>query len=571
MNFADDLMRIEAEALGEKSSGAGNSRKKSVEPKASGMLQQGCFESIYHDGKPYFLVLNDGKFHLAEAVESNGKVYVPKEAKGFPYEPYGFYDGDVDVGSLFCEVKQWMQKLIDIEPIYHDILAVCVLLSYQQEKMQTVPYLFIYGDNESGKTTVLKVLNKMCYRPLFGVTIPTADLYGYLEDEDAIGCILEDEIQGVEKDTDKIKIYKSGYARGAKVPRIITTENSRYIKYYNAFCFKACASEQIPRLKGFSERFIFIPMVSGSPEVEWVDLTREQMEQLSILRNKLLKWRMLTRSLELPGISINIRGRLKEIWKPLLQVACGLPVYETLLGFVEDFEKERINERQGSLEGKVVKVVVDAIGENTKRESGKVTVPFSRIWSGLQEELDGEVNPAKEYMMHTSEFDDVTKRKVAFRLRELLGAKATVTKEKRTNGSWASVKSFTFKIDKVARVAKKYGFNFATVPLIGLNPRGESASEAIFGKPEKSIFQEKKPEKSSGKIDENADVPQGLNSMGRTVEKPTTPAETCARWRTESCPAAVPSAIFPETPCPLTCSQYAPKSKGSAENERFGD
>ena len=66
----------------------------------------------------------------------------------------------------------------------------CTLLTYQQEKLQTVPYLFCYGDNESGKSTVLQVLKSLCYQPMYGVTIPSADLYGYLEDSDGQSCIL---------------------------------------------------------------------------------------------------------------------------------------------------------------------------------------------------------------------------------------------------------------------------------------------------------------------------------------------------------------------------------------------
>ena len=126
------------------------------------------------------------------------------------------------------------------------MLTGCVLLSYHQEKFQTVPYIYVYGDNESGKSTVLQVLKFLCYRPMYGVTVPSADIYGFLEDSDAIGCILEDEVQGIHKDTDKIKIYKAGYKQGAVVPRTIITQHDRIIKYYNTFCFKACASEQIP-------------------------------------------------------------------------------------------------------------------------------------------------------------------------------------------------------------------------------------------------------------------------------------------------------------------------------------
>jgi len=41
-------------------------------------------------------------------------------------------------------------------------------------------------------------------------------------------------------------------------------------------------------------------------------------------------------------------------------------------------------------------------------------------------------------------------------------------------------------------------------------------------------------------------------------------AESCEFWKTNKCSAAVPSAIFPDTPCPETCSNYRPKWEGSS-------
>lgn len=248
---------------------ADKEKKGKKQLKDSGFTVDGCFEAVYVDEKPCFLVKNSENFSIAESVEVNGEKFFPKEAKNIPYEPYGFYkDAVPNREELFRKIRDKFETFIDVEPIWKDVLSACVLLSYHQdqEKLQTVPYLFLYGDNESGKSTVLQVLKFLCYRPMYGVTIPSADLYRYLEDSDSIGCILEDEVQGIQKDTDKIKIYKAGYKEGDVVPRTIITQHDRIIKYYRTFCFKACASEQIPQVKGFNERFLFVPMVEGSPK-----------------------------------------------------------------------------------------------------------------------------------------------------------------------------------------------------------------------------------------------------------------------------------------------------------------
>jgi len=366
-------------------------RKKPV-LKDSGLSPSGYFEAIYYRGEPRFLVENGGNFSIVDSLSVNGEEFTPKDVRHIPYEPYGWFEGQVpNREDLFWMVRREIDSFIDVESIWKDTLTAAVLLTYQQEKLQTVPYIFVYGDNESGKSTVLQVLKSLCYRPMYGVTIPAADIYGYLEDSDGTGCIFEDEVQGIHKDTEKIKVYKAGYKQGAVVPRTILTDHDRIIKFYRTFCFKACASEQIPQVKGFNERFLFIPMVEGCPEKEWADITREDLKRLQDLRNCLLKWRMLSREWQLPDVEIPFKGRLKELWKPLLQITSGLTVYDNLFKFVETQQSERLKIKQDTLEGKIVKVVVEILNDGNDGFS----IPFSLIWSRLQEELDGKIDEKK--------------------------------------------------------------------------------------------------------------------------------------------------------------------------------
>jgi len=423
--------------------------------KDSGYTGSGCFEAIYHNEKPAFLLRNSENFNIAESIEIGEETFFPKEAKNIPYAPYGYFEGQVpSPEDLFWKIKDEFQIFIDLENIWREVLSSCVLLSYQQEKSQTVPYIFLFGDNESGKSTILQLLKLLCYRPMYGVTIPAADIYGYLEDSDSIGCTLEDEVQGIQKDTDKIKIYKAGYKQGAVVPRTVITSFDRIIKYYRVFCFKACASEQIPQVKGFRERFIEISMVEGFPEKEWTDVTKEDFNRLHNLRNVLLKWRMLTREQDLPNVEVGMKGRLKELWKPLLQITHGLTVYNNLSRFVEDLKKERLSVKQDTLEGNIVKVVTSIFNES--RDNAPM-IPFQTIWTNMTEELGGKIDENKPHAMETSEFFRVTKNKVGYRLREVLCGKSKTIREKD-----ATVKAYEFNLEKLGRIAKKYGFELVT-------------------------------------------------------------------------------------------------------------
>jgi len=222
------------------------SSKKEQPPshKASGLAAEGYYEAVYHKEKPAFLVANREDFKIMEKVTVDSKSYLSKEwPNEIPYEPYGAYEGNIpNREELFWKIRDEFDLFLDLEPIWKDFLAACVFLTYQQEKLRTVPYVYFVGDNESGKTVALNLLNWLCYRPLLGVTIPSADTYGYLDDADAPGTILVDDAQGLHRDLDKAKIYKAGYKQGAVVPRTIITQNQRFIKYFRVFCFKACAA-----------------------------------------------------------------------------------------------------------------------------------------------------------------------------------------------------------------------------------------------------------------------------------------------------------------------------------------
>jgi len=473
--------------------------------KDSGLAEEGYFEAIYHNDKPAFLIKSSEGFIISETVECNGETFQPKDVKRIPYDSYGYYKGKVTQREdLFWKIREEFHSFIDVEPIWQNVLAACVMFTYQQEKLLTVPYIFVYGDNESGKSTVLQLLKFLCYRPMYGVTVPAADIYGYLEDVDSIGCVLEDEVQGIRKDIDKIKIYKAGYKRGAVVPRTVLTQYDRIIKYYNTFSFKAVASEQIPQVKGFRERFIEIAMVEGYPDKEWTDITSEDLKRLNDLRNMLLKWRLLSREWQLPEPKLSMRGRLKELWKPILQITDGLTVYETLADFVEKQKNERLSSRQNTLEGHLVKAVTEL--HNEAEISPVPHIPFQTIWLRLAEDLEGKIDDQKPHVMDTSEFFRVTKNKVGYRLREILSGKSKTVREKDV-----TVKAYEFNHEKLRRVARKYGYELVTkLPMLP-SSEGVGASDSTLKHHENDVEKERLIPQQLGNVSNSVTIIRNMS------------------------------------------------------------
>ena len=485
-------------------------KKKEKKPlhKACGLAEEGSFEAIYHKGKPAFLVKTSEGFKILETVTNEGNPIAPKELNEIPYEPYGFYEKTVpNREQLFWKIRDEFEWFLDVEPIYKDFLAACVLLSYQQEKVRTVPYIYFYGDTESGKTVALTLLSMLCYRPMFAVTLPSADIYGYLDDSDAPGTILEDEVQGFGKDWDKSKIYKAGYKQGAKVPRTIILEHKRFIKYFRCFCLKACAAERMPRVKGLLERFIFISMVEGFPNKDWADISKEDLKRIRELRDMLLKWRLLTEEWEMPNVELPIKGRLKELWKPVIRIVQGLTVEKDLRGFLESLQQQRMDEKQNTLEGHLVKVVASLYVKGR-------SISFSAIWATLIEDLEGKLDEKRPHKMYTAEFGEVTKQKVGYRLREVLSGK-----KRPYRSPEGVIKVYKFDSEKLRRVARKYGCNFVTKL-----PSLSTSREATVDKNMKKLHEnnvegmEKGPEKL-------VETPLELGYIGNSVTNLVTPSQ----------------------------------------------
>jgi hypothetical protein len=181
----------------------------------------------------------------------------------------------------------------------------------------------------------------------------------------------------------------------------------------------------------------------------------------------LLKWRLEDRDWQLPEVLMPVKGRVKELWKPLLQITQGLTVYDGLFKFVENQKNKRLSDKQNTLEGHIVKVVSSLYNE------GNETIPFLDIWQGLVSDLDGKLDDKKPHVMDTSEFFQVTKNKVGYRLREVLSGESKPIREKDSEGNDVVVKAYVFDPSKLRKVAKKYGYELVTkLPSL---PSSESA------------------------------------------------------------------------------------------------
>jgi hypothetical protein len=231
-------------------------------------------------------------------------------------------------------------------------------------------------------------------------------------------------------------------------------QGPKKIVYFPVFCLKIATSEALPtgfRSKGLTSRLIQQEMTVGDPKQEWADKPEERDRRLNQIRDQLLAWRLYNYDQKLPELNLRayrIKGRLREIYEPLLQVLYGLPDYEVLLTHLQQTARERAAELENSFEGKIVNAVWKLIGK-----TNETILPFEKLWSQLLADLEGETDGRTSHVMHTPDFGDITKHKVGYRVREVLGAKRDVVRSKQGK----SVRAYLFNRDKLLRTAKRYG------------------------------------------------------------------------------------------------------------------
>ncbi|MCL2477815.1 hypothetical protein, partial [Candidatus Bathycorpusculum sp.] len=133
----------------------------------------------------------------------------------------------------------------------------------------------------------------------------------------------------------------------------------------------------------------------------------------------------------------------------LLQVTTGLAVEHRLREYLEQNRRDRLEEKNKTLESYIVRDVF-ALHEPER------PVAFGAIWKHLEVELDGVVDDKKQ-KMETPEFGVLTKRHVGSRIGAVLNAKSS-----RATIEGEYVVGYLFDKAKLARAAKKYGLTTQT-------------------------------------------------------------------------------------------------------------
>jgi hypothetical protein len=314
-------------------------------------------------------------------------------------------------------------------------------------------YLFFIGGNNCGKSNNLLVLKYLAYRNFTSTDMTAPNIYQFLgSGEEGQGTLCEDEADRIDDDRQKMAIYKNGYIKGFPVARTDTSFGRKQQKY-NTFGFKAFAAERFPdpvKAKGFNQRVIELHCSSGNPQHDIAEVTDETgaeefqqlRDELNEVRNTLLLMRLLHFHQVIPNIKLNIKGREKQLFKPVLRIFQKTETLTHLLPVISNYVMQKREANFSSLHAFLYRVIKDLIKE---RQTSLLESSF--IWDYIKANLQGEEIHGKPLSYETSEFGTLSQKEITQTLEHIFGAKI-----KKTHG----IKALQFIVPKLDRLGNVY-------------------------------------------------------------------------------------------------------------------
>jgi hypothetical protein len=172
----------------------------------------------------------------------------------------------------------------------------------------------------------------------------------------------------------------------------------------------------------------------------------------------LLIYRLLHFHDIIPDIKLNIKGREKQLFKPVLRIFQKTETLAELLPVISSYVIQKREANFSSLHAFLYRVIKDLIAERqtTQLESGFV-------WDYIKANLPGAEIPGKALSYDTSEFGTLSQKEVTQTLEHIFGAKP-----KKSHGITALV----FETPKLKRLANVFDLS-PTVKVVEGDQTGE--------------------------------------------------------------------------------------------------
>jgi DNA primase catalytic core len=406
-------------------------------------LFDGLIDIVEKDGKPAFLIKEEGKLAVVSSVRKDGLLYLPPPKEQIPwliprgeeilklYETQSEKSAEECDRELYDELLAYHKSISELpEDGYYDFIAAWDLHTYLLETTEYSPIICLFAVPERGKSRTGKGMIYIAFRGIHVESLRDAYLVRVAND---LRASLFFDVKDIWKKAEKNgseDILLHRFEKGAKVPRVLFPDKGahRDIVYYSIFG---------PTIIGTNEGIHRILETRAIP-INMPETAKRFEEDVTPLRalplkEKLITFRARHYGEKLAYIPKPALGRLGDILKPIQQIIRLVrPDREAyFLKLVKKLESEKLIEKADSIEAQILTVL-----------------------SGLRGNVDKGMLPVKDITDSFNE-DRSDKYKVTYqRIGRRLSAMG-FSKVRTSNGASAIV----WDEEKLERIKDSYGLS----------------------------------------------------------------------------------------------------------------
>jgi hypothetical protein len=246
-------------------------------------------ETIWDPGNPgrrMFLAWENGNATIHDHIERGGRIFVPEDSTSNFYPSLSLPDGLLPCGepaSLHAQIASTIAQFVKISEQNLFIVASIVLTSWFPDCFQAIPYLWVVGPLNSGKTTLLKLMSCFCRRALIAGDLRGASVYKLADTWNPTLIIDELELGTTMAAGELNRLLRTG-----SMPGVPAIRNGQRFETYG---LKIISSRQPPSDVALLSRGFVVPMLPAADEV--AQLCQETAERIAKeFQAKLLRFRL---------------------------------------------------------------------------------------------------------------------------------------------------------------------------------------------------------------------------------------------------------------------------------------
>ena len=332
-----------------------------------------------------------GLWNIEEAVRiETGETLVPYSAKNnlIANECVLLPSGPVEYGTreeLLADIQAFIHRYVDLSPLFEQIAAHYVLLTWVYDAFGELPYLRLRGDYGTGKTRGLLAIGSLCYRPFFASgASTTSPIFHTLNSFGGTLVLDEADFPYSDARADLVKILNNGTVPGMPVLRTVVNRH----KEFNPAAFKVFGPKLIAMRESFKDTALesrFLTEETGMRPLRAdvpIQLPPALKTEALKLRNRLLHFRFCEFSRVKSDTSAIVKGiepRLNQTALSLLSMVDDAALRVELQTWLIAQNERTIADRRATPEAGVVAALTAAFLASDKHHVllGAITDRFN--------------------------------------------------------------------------------------------------------------------------------------------------------------------------------------------------